>query len=123
MPFTDLTILASFDRFSLTIAGDPFQHVCHDVLGYRPLRGVTMDMTEFNAFEARYKVLITPEMKMWADIERTCQAARLAVEYEEQLANADPSRSPAQVKRLKDIFNVLSNLPKQIGVVAESLVR
>lgn len=60
MRFTDQQILESHAKQSQGIADSVslFYAVCLDVLGYTPLGQIVLDMTEYTAFEARYKQLI-----------------------------------------------------------------
>lgn len=60
MAFTDQQILDAYAKHSPQNT-DPtalFYAVCLEVLGYTPLGQFVLDMTEYDAFEARYEQLI-----------------------------------------------------------------
>lgn len=65
MGFTDEQMRASFAQHQPQNldADSLFYAVCLDVLGYTPLGQIVTDMTEFDAFEARYRQLFESQPK------------------------------------------------------------
>lgn len=110
MKYTDAKILETHAKIARDMAEDPFLAVCHDLLGYTPMGVILNDDSEYRAFEASYKRLITPAVTAAVGIPRALKAAHIALEHEVVATEADKDRPLDQFFRLQDIVNVLQVL-------------